>query len=66
MKSNGHASRSWRRRLFATAATVMLALGIATPTAALAENAGSVVDRAPTHSKTITDNGTARMTSRCP
>lgn len=57
MKSNGHASRSWRRRLFAAAATVMLALGIATPTAALAENAGSVVDRAPTHSKTITDNG---------
>ena len=35
----------------------MLALGIATPTAALAENAGSVVDRAPAHSKTITDNG---------
>ena len=57
MKSNGHASRSWRRRLFATAATVMLALGIATPTAALAENAGSVVDRTPAHSKTITDNG---------
>ena len=57
MKSNGHASRSWRRRLFAAAATVMLALGIATPTAALAENAGSVVDRTPTHSKTITDNG---------
>lgn len=56
MKSNGHASRSWRRRLFAAAATVMLALGIATPTAALAENAGSVVDRAPAHSKTITDN----------
>lgn len=57
MKSNGHASRSWRRCLFAAAATVMLALGIATPTAALAENAGSVVDRAPAHSKTITDNG---------
>lgn len=57
MKSNGHASRSWRRRLFAAAATVMLALGIATPTAALAENAGSVVDRTPAHSKTITDNG---------
>lgn len=57
MKSNGHASRSWRRRLFAAAATVMLALGIATPTAALAENAGSVVDRTPVHSKTITDNG---------
>lgn len=57
MKSNGHASRSWRRRLFAVAATVMLALGIATPTAALAENAGSVVDRTPAHSKTITDNG---------
>lgn len=56
MKSNGHASRSWRRRLFAAAATVMLALGIATPTAALAENAGSVVDRTPAHSKTITDN----------
>ena len=57
MKSNGHASRSWRRRLFAVAATAMLALGIATPTAALAENAGSVVDRTPAHSKTITDNG---------
>ena len=57
MKSNGHASRSWRRHLFAAAATVMLALGIATPTAALAENAGSVVDRTPAHSKTITDNG---------
>ena len=57
MKSNGHASRSWRRRLFAAAATVMLALGIATPTAALAENAGSVVDRTPAHSKTIKDNG---------
>ena len=57
MKSNGHASRSWRRRLFAVAATVMLALGIATPTAALAENAGSVVDRTPAHSKTIMDNG---------
>ena len=57
MKSNGHASRSWRRCLFAAAATVMLALGIATPTAALAENAGSVVDRAPAHSKTIKDNG---------
>ena len=57
MKSNGHASRSWRRRLFAAAATVMLALGIATPTAALAENAGSVVGRTPAHSKTITDNG---------
>lgn len=57
MKSNGHASRSWRRRLFAVAATVMLALGIATPTAALAENAGSVVDRTPAHSKTIKDNG---------
>lgn len=57
MKSNGHASRSWRRRLFAAAATVMLALGIATPTAALAENAGSVVDRTPAHSKTIADNG---------
>lgn len=57
MKSNGHASRSWRRCLFAAAATVMLALGIATPTAALAENAGSVVDRAPAHNKTITDNG---------
>ena len=56
MKSNGHASRSWRRRLFAAAATVMLALGIATPTAALAENAGSVVDRTPAHSKTIADN----------
>ncbi len=57
MKSNGHASRSWRRRLFAAAATVMLALGIATPTSALAENAGSVVDRTPAHSKTIKDNG---------
>ena len=57
MKSNGHASRSWRRRLFAVAATVMLALGVAAPTAALAENAGSVVDRMPAHSKTITDNG---------
>ena len=57
MKSNGHASRSWRRRLFAVAATVMLALGIATPTAALAENAGSVVGRTPAHSKTIKDNG---------
>lgn len=57
MKSNGHASRSWRRRLFAVAATAMLALGIATPTAALAENAGSVVDRTPAHSKTITNNG---------
>ena len=57
MKSNGHASRSWRRRLFAAAATVMLALGIATPTAALAENAGSVVDRTPAHSKTIQNNG---------
>lgn len=57
MKSNGHASRSWRRRLFAAAATVMLALGIATPTAALAENAGGLVGRAPVHSKTITDNG---------
>lgn len=56
MKSNGHASRSWRRRLFAVVATVMLALGIATPTAALAENAGSVVDRTPAHNKTITDN----------
>ena len=56
MKSNGHASRSWRRRLFAAAATVMLALGIATPTAALAENAGGLVDRAPVHNKTITDN----------
>lgn len=57
MKSNGHASRSWRRRLFAVVATVMLALGIATPTAALAENAGGLVDRAPVHSKTIKDNG---------
>lgn len=57
MKSNGRASRSWRRRLFAAAATAMLALGIATPTAALAENAGSVVDRTPAHSKTIKDNG---------
>lgn len=57
MKSNGHASRSWRRRLFAAAATAMLALGIATPTAALAESAGSVVDRTPAHSKTIKDNG---------
>ena len=57
MKSNGHASRSWRRRLFAAAATVMLALGIATPTAALAENAGGLVGRAPVHSKTIKDNG---------
>ena len=56
MKPNDHASRSWRRRLFAVAATVMLALGIATPTAALAENAGSVVDRTPAHSQTITDN----------
>ena len=56
MKSNGHASRSWRRRLFAVAATVMLALGVAAPTAALAENAGSVVDRTPAHSKTIKDN----------
>lgn len=57
MKSNGHASRSWRRRLFAVAATVMLALGVAAPTAALAENAGGLVDRAPVHSKTINDNG---------
>lgn len=57
MKSNGHASRSWRRRLFAVAATVMLAFGVAAPTAALAENAGGVVDRMPAHSKTIKDNG---------
>lgn len=57
MKSNGHASRSWRRRLFAVAATVMLALGIAAPTAALAENAGGLVDRAPVHNKTIWNNG---------
>ena len=57
MKSNGHASRSWRRRLFAVAATDMLALGVAAPTAALAENAGGLVDRAPVHSKTINDNG---------
>ena len=57
MKSNGHASRSWRRRLFAVAATVMLALGIAAPTAALAENAGGLVDRAPVHNKTIQNNG---------
>ena len=56
MKSNGHASRSWRRRLFAVDATVMLALGIATPTAALAENSGSLVDRAPARSKTIKAN----------
>lgn len=64
MKSNGHASRSWRRRLFAVAATVMLALGIAAPTAALAENAGGLVDRAPVHNKTITpnDNGTYDLT----
>ena len=57
MKSNGHVGRSWRRRLFAVAATVMLTFGIATPTAALAENAGSVVDRVPAHSKKIKDNG---------
>ena len=57
MKSNGHASRSWRRRLFAVAATAMLALGVAAPTAALAENAGGLVDRAPEHSKTIQNNG---------
>lgn len=57
MKSNGLASRSWRRRLFAVAATVMLAFGVAAPTAALAENSGSLVDRAPARSKTITDNG---------
>lgn len=57
MKSNGHASRSWRRRLFAVAATVMLAFGVAAPTAALAENSGSLVDRAPARSKTIKDNG---------
>lgn len=57
MKSNGHASRSWRRRLFAAAATVMLAFGVAAPTAALAENSGSLVDRAPARNKTIEDNG---------
>lgn len=57
MKSNGHASRSWRRRLFAVAATVMLAFGVAAPTAALAENSGSLVDRAPARNKTIEDNG---------
>lgn len=57
MKSNGHASRSWRRRLFAVAATVMLALGVAAPTAALAENAGGLVNREPVHNKTITNNG---------
>ena len=57
MKSNGLAGRSWRRRLFAVAATVMLAFGVAAPTAALAENSGSLVDRAPARSKTITDNG---------
>lgn len=57
MKSNGHASRSWCRRLFAVAATVMLAFGVAAPTAALAENSGSLVDRAPARRKTITDNG---------
>lgn len=57
MKSNGHASRSWRHRLFAVAAAVMLAFGVAAPTAALAENSGSLVDRAPARSKTIKDNG---------
>ena len=64
MKSNGHASRSWRRRLFAVAATVMLAFGVAAPTAALAENSGSLVDRAPARRKTITpnDNGTYDLT----
>ena len=56
MKSNGHASRSWRHRLFAVAAAVMLTFGVAAPTAALAENSGSLVDRAPAHRKTITDN----------
>lgn len=56
MKSNGHASRSWRRRLFAVAATVMLAFGVAAPTAALAENSGSLVNRAPAHNKTIKAN----------
>lgn len=56
MKSNGHASRSWRRRLFAVAATVMLAFGVAAPTAALAENSGSLVDGAPARNKTIKAN----------
>ena len=64
MKSNGHASRSWRHRLFAVAAAVMLAFGVAAPTAALAENSGSLVDRAPARSKTITpnDDGTYDLT----
>lgn len=64
MKSNGHASRSWRHRLFAVAAAVMLAFGVAAPTAALAENSGSLVDRAPARSKTITpnSNGTYDLT----
>lgn len=66
MKSNGHASRSWRHCLFAVAAAVMLAFGVAAPTAALAENSGSLVDRAPARNKTIKANPDGTYALRCP
>lgn len=45
----------WKRRLLAAAATIMLALGTALPTVAMADAVDDLVAKAPDHAMTPTD-----------
>lgn len=57
MGKKKRAASAWSRRLLGVAAAVLLALGVAVPSVALADSGSGIVDRAPEHHKTIKDNG---------
>ena len=55
MRPTAQTKHTWRRRLLAVAATAMLALGTAMPTAAIADVIDDFVAKAPEHTMTPTD-----------
>ncbi|MCI5950414.1 MAG: VWA domain-containing protein [Coriobacteriaceae bacterium] len=55
MRPTTQARRMWKRRLLAAAATIMLALGTALPTVAMADAVDDLVAKAPDHAMTPTD-----------
>lgn len=57
MRRKRRVAATWPKRLLGVAAALVLALGIVTPTAALAGVDTGIAARAPEHHKTIKDNG---------
>ena len=57
MREKRRVRGAWPKRLLGAAAAVLLALGIAMPSLALAGTVGDITSSAPEHHKTIRDNG---------